>query len=1602
VILSKAVRFFLVFVVALFAQAALASSNIVGFVTVKGPNAPVGPIANAFVMVSDPAFPKQVLYAGQTNSQGFFNISGVAPGTYRVDFSTPGFLKGILSSFSLADNQTVQLTAQLVPSLTGTEVHKNNVKDETSYTIHNPNNFIVQFTWTLPNHHATGTGVAYPGDTIIETNQWPHSENISLFVDDSKVQKETTTVVAPPVVIGNLTGSVRSGSLPLGGVQVVLTDSSNNQLGTVFTLSDGSYVFTNQPAGTYTLGYSLAGFISASQNYNLPVGGGQAPTVFLAQIPAPPTANVDVTVTTDSGGPAAFASVAIAYSNGATATRTADGNGLASFTIQPVNVAATITATAIDGTNRTASATTSGFVAGANAVTIILPPIPKGSIAGVVTDGGTGLPIAGASVAVLDANDAVDYSTTTASDGSYTVSGVTPGMYTVTFFATNYTSQSKGGTNVNSGATTTVSVALDSNLASVNVTVIDALSGLGVPNSDVTIRYTNGTSSATLTTDGHGTVNFTGQPSGVAASVGAFVRDGSNRSNATDVPAGFASGSNSVIVTVPTSLCTMFGRVFDKVSGVPIIGASVSVTNGITQQVYSATTDSAGKYTISGFPDGKYTITATANGYTSYLEAGIPFDIGANRQQDIALQTLGSPTGATVVVTVIDAQTGSPALNASVTIAYNDRTTAGPLFTGPSGQVEFDNQETGVGATITARLTDGRTGAASSIPGFGNGLNTFTVTVPAPNNGNGSIQGSVVDTTTGLPISGARVTVTDSRGAIAGSATTDGHGNYSVSLAGGTYTLAFSASGYQDFTLPNVSVFPGQTTTAHTVAMVPIAVSLATVNVTVIDGQTGLPVQGVSVTINYSAPVAVPTLLTDANGLASFTNQPTGIGATIVANASDGRQATQSFPQFSPGTTSATLTLPVTSASNLTGHVYSASTQLPLANVAIQANDANTGKFVSGTTTAPDGSYVLTGLFPGTYNVSYRLNGYQALTVVLKPGGNYDAFLQPLAVTLADVVVAVKDRNFVPITPSAVTITYSDGSPSVNGTTDPTGVVRFTSQPVGVPATISASSSGPLGNFTGSTTATFGGGPNSVTVIVTSNLGTIDGTVVDASTSQFLANASVTVRDATGHIAQSTASGTQGTYHISNLPPGTYAVTFGLNGYVPLTLTVPVQSGQTTQANASMTPIDPNAALVTIIVEDALRRSLPNTAVTITFDGGGVVSALSDQSGVAHFYNQPVGVSATMSATSGQTATISVPDGFRAGGNEYEMRIPGSSGIQGFVRDANDSKLLSGVSVTLSLKGNPTSLAQTTTDAGGIYSFAGLAGADYTLTFSKSGYQTATNDITLADGNTAVQNASLTPIAAPPTANALIYVFDIFSQSFMDQASVSLAFIDGRTYGPQLTDSNGLVYFQDMPSGLAYTVNVLGPVDLEQFAQGPLQGGNNTIEIVYGGGATPPPVSNVTIRALDPQNQPVANATVTITYSNGHPSQTGTTDASGNVTFGTQPAGVPATINIVSAFGNGTSNQSFPEGNYSTDVHIQATHSRVTVIVIGGDGTGPAANAFVTIGSLSVITDANGQAVFDSVPVGSTRIDAVTSDFRVGGDQFNIIGVADTIFILVF
>lgn len=109
------------------------------------------------------------------------------------------------------------------------------------------------------------------------------------------------------------------------------------------------------------------------------------------------------------------------------------------------------------------------------------------------------------------------------------------------------------------------------------------------------------------------------------------------------------------------------GTVTDP-SGAVVPGASVTLHNMDTNvDVITVKTDSNGLYTATELPQGRYSVTVTANGFKKYVASDLILNVGEHRTFDVALAVGQVSEQVTVTATTIPVETSSAAQSTTIT-----------------------------------------------------------------------------------------------------------------------------------------------------------------------------------------------------------------------------------------------------------------------------------------------------------------------------------------------------------------------------------------------------------------------------------------------------------------------------------------------------------------------------------------------------------------------------------------------------------------------------------------------------------------------------------------------------------------------------------------------------------------------------------------------------------------------------------------------------------------------------------------------------------------------------------------------------------------------
>jgi hypothetical protein len=536
--------------------------------------------------------------------------------------------------------------------------------------------------------------------------------------------------------------------------------------------------------------------------------------------------------------------------------------------------------------------------------------------------------------------------------------------------------------------------------------VVTAASG-GAPLSGVTVQVQqyggccNGTSTTTAL-DGSWSVSVPAGDYTVQFSLTGYATQYWN--NTTDqqnaLPIGVASGGTVTGINAAlAAVGAVSGTVTSAAGGTPLAGVSVYLSAGYASPCCNPVVTAADGTWSTTEPAGSYFVTFTYPGYaTQYWQD----TTNAQSATPVTVTSGGVVTGinaamsanGTIGGTVTAAAGGAPLAGVSVSVSQNPGCCSNATaFTGANGtwsateppgtyyvtfslngyQTQYWNNTTNAQAATPVTVTSGDTVT---------GINAAMAV-------DGTISGTVTAAGGGAPVAGVSVFVGPYAGyCCTATAVTGASGTWSATEPPGTYYVTFSRNGYQTQYWNNttnaqaatpVTVVSGQSTSGINAALV----ADGTISGTVTAAAGGAPVAGVSVSLQGSTGCCISTT-TAANGTWSLVEPP---GTYTVYFSVNGYA-----PQYWKNAQSFTSALPVTLTSGasitginaalkkdgtVTGNVVSGG-GLPLAgaSVCVYSSLSPCYSFSSSlTTTAADGTWSAT-VPPGTYYVSFSLNGY--------------------------------------------------------------------------------------------------------------------------------------------------------------------------------------------------------------------------------------------------------------------------------------------------------------------------------------------------------------------------------------------------------------------------------------------------------------------------------------------------------------------------------------------------------------------------------------------------------------------------------------------------
>ena len=262
--------------------------------------------------------------------------------------------------------------------------------------------------------------------------------------------------------------------------------------------------------------------------------------------------------------------------------------------------------------------------------------------------------------------------------------------------------------------------------------------------------------------------------------------------------------------------------------------------------------------------------------------------------------------------------------------------------------------------------------------------------------------------------------------------------------------------------------------------------------------------------------------------------------------------------------------------------------------------------------------------------------------------------------------------------------------------------------------------------------------------------GNVTGTVTD-SNGNAVEGATCSITTTTTKAVYSDTSDSDGVFLITGVPTGTWTLSISKTGYQTTTASVSISSGSTTEVPANETVVTPSTgtgAVAGIVSDVTTQNVIEGATVTI-----GTTTATSTSTGAYNLSGITAGsqtITASKSGYENYSSTVTVVADNTATKN-IEMTSsapePGKGHVKGSVVDENGNGIAS-VTVT-------SGTITTTTDTNGEYTLMNLTPGAATLTFTKTGYDNATVNVTVVADQTVTAN-TVTMTTGPTTGTTVL------------------------------------------------------------------------------------------------------------------------------------------------------------------------------------------------------------------------------------------------------
>lgn len=1454
-------------------------------------------VSGAQVLLSDSL--GTVLSQTTTSPTGTYSFTSIIPGHYTLTVSADGF-------------QSVTIGEDIPSNQTTTE------------------NFILQsnpgtVTGTILGSGAllagalvevlSGTGIAIASDTTDGAGEYSMNRlasgsyrlrvsapSFQIFVVGFTASAGQTTVVDadllpnPGSIDGTITDEETGAVLP--GTSLKIVNSSGITDASVTTDINGRYIVESLAPGYYVITFSSDGHGTKTVGTYV-----QSDTVTTVDVSLRRLTGV-LTGSVSSGGAAIVgATIDVVLNNIVVAKTITDENG--NYTISGLSPDRFTVIFGADGF----APVILGAVIIDNKTTVInaeLQPIFGGLSGNVQDDDGNILP--GAVILVKSADSDVLISRViTETDGTYVISELFPGSYNVTVSMDGYQTSVSGAV-ITAGNISTVNFSLSPNPSTITGTIVNQETGNPVVGASVEILLmdSNGLIITTTFSDIDG--NFVVEDLMHSTYSVIVSAEGFQTSSAS---LNLMPGSvSSITIGLTPAPGFVTGRLIDSLTGLPIAGATVNISNSLGSLVDIALTSIDGTFISLGLQGGFYTLTAVGVGFETKI-VSVLVTAGSTKYVDIELP----PNPGTITGTV------TPVPEGLVIQLYTmDNQFVNYVAATPEGVFQFENLAPGK-YILKAIAENFAVGIAGAFVISGQTTNTALTIQPNP----GMISGTVVSDL-GEPVSNVTVALIDVNETPIGSGTTDTEGNYTVSsVPVGSYAVVIIAAGYANAT-GTVSVDPGQVITDLNYQLEIIRGSISG---SVSDATTGAPIIGARILIRDSVGILVRFTTTDQFGNFVLRNFVPGMYSV-----------TSSAPNYSTEITGVIVESSVTAGADvqltsIVGNIAGQITDVngnPLSgdNIQLKLFGSN-GELLQAFIAQTDSFFQIPELSAGAYFVSASLDGYTSNTVaVIVNSGVVSSITIPMSQILTILTGTVIDSSTgAPVMGTAVSLSL---------TTD-TGVFVAKQYP-GTDGSFMFESIAPGIYLLNVNAENYGNEIITVTVPVAGfdiaislmqNPGAVTGYVTNQLSGEPISNAIVLITSSGKPLDVKGVTDSYGQFTFSNLSPDTYRAVVNADGFSTQSATFSVLPDQTTSLSFILTP-EPGILMGTV-TDPITGNPIPQVTIQVRYltpTGPVIASTLTDEQGnymTQGVYSGPYTVVAfTNDGYGSSSASVFVPPN--------DTRVvdfnlePFPATVEGTIL-AESGEPLANVAVSLfDIYGFAVRLV--TTDSSGFFRIEGFTEGQYLVTAIIQNFQRQRVSIAPGPGETVISDIFLVP--EPGQISGVILDEETLSplvgaqvQVYAPGASSPIARRTTGAAGDFLIEGVAPKFYTINAFTLNYSTRSTGVIVQSNVT--------STVQLVLR--ADPASVSGT---VTDENGVPLSNVSVRLVNENDNEIGNGISDIDGNYVIGNLPRGAYTVVAGVEDYSTFTTGVSLEPGQQLTGLGIILTP-------LGGSFTGTVISA---------------------------------------------------------